>query len=271
MTHSYILGPNASKDLAPWISQELTLSAPVRVGDKGDNARKVQEWLCLRDFRVATDGAFGPVSEHALKLFQKSQGLADDGVAGPLTFDSLIMPMRLALAPIAVPGVSLGQMVSLVAKAHLSARPAEVGPDNCGPWVRLYMRGLQGRDYRWCAGFVSFCLAQACELVGRKMPIPGSFGCDELVNQAKRANCFVANAGSQPPDLQVGSLFVQRKRRRPIDYIHVGIVAEVTNRGAYRTIEGNTNDEGSANGHEVCARWRGYNAFRDYVVFSSGA
>lgn len=266
MTQSYLLRSEQTSRLFPWIQQELTLSAPVRVGDNGESARKVQEWLCLRDFKVATDGAFGPVSEHALRLFQRSQGLAEDGVAGPLTFRALVLPMRLALAPVAVSGVSLGQMVSLVAKAHLSARPTEVGLDNRGPWVRLYMRGNQGADYRWCAGFVSFCLAQACELLGCEMPIPGSFGCDELVNQAKRANCFVANAGSQPPDLQVGSFFVQRKRRGPVDYIHVGIVEELSSGRVYRTIEGNTNDEGSANGHEVCARWRGYNAFRDYIA-----
>lgn len=266
MTHSYIFYPGKAKSLQPWIREELTLSAPVREGDKSQDVRKVQEWLCLRDYQVSIDGSFGPVTAHVLSLFQSSQGLVADGIAGPLTFEALVLPMRMALAPIAVSGLSLGQMVAMIAKAHLAARPAEAGPDNTGPWVRLYMRGHEGADYRWCAGFVSFCLAQACDALGVSMPIPGSFGCDELINQAKRAKCFVSNTGSEPPGLKVGSFFVQRKRRRPIDYIHVGIVVEVTSKGAYRTIEGNTNDEGSANGHQVCARWRGYNAFRDYIA-----
>lgn len=263
----YLLKSDKVSALHPWIREELTLAKSVTVGDSGDEVRKVQEWLCLRDFRVDIDGAFGPVTGHALGLFQESQGLKADGVAGPLTFAALVLPMRLALAPVSVSGLSLGQMLSLVAKAHLSARPAEAGGDNAGPWVRLYMRGHQGSEYRWCAGFVSFCLAQACELLGRPMPIVGSFGCDELVGQAKRAKCFVSNAGSKAPGLEVGSFFVERRRREAIDYIHVGIVVEVTSKGVYRTIEGNTNDEGSANGHEVCARWRGYHAFRDYIRF----
>lgn len=266
MTGSYLLVPGQRERLHPWIQRELSLAQPVKKGDEGEDVRKVQEWLCLRDFRVSVDGAFGEVTEHTLELFQASQGLLQDGVAGTRTFDALVLPMRLALAPVGVREVSLGQMICLVAKAHLSARPVEVGADNRGPWVRLYMRGHEGPDYRWCAGFVSFCMAQACALLGQALPIPGSFGCDELVGQAKGAACFVPNAGNKAPDLKVGSLFVQRKRKGPIDYTHVGIVVEVTSRGAFRTIEGNTNDEGSANGHEVCARWRGYNAFRDFIA-----
>ena len=44
------------------------------------------------------------------------------------------------------------------------------------------------------------------------------------------------------------------KRR---DFYHVGVVDEVTPE-AFSTVEGNSNDDGSADGHEVARRWRGF-------------
>ena len=47
--------------------------------------------------------------------------------------------------------------------------PREIGGQNMGPWVRLYMDGREGAEFPWCAGFVCFVLAQACEAMGRAM------------------------------------------------------------------------------------------------------
>lgn len=219
----------------------------------------------MHEFGLRVDGDFGPATEHALCLYQESQDLAPTGVVDESTFAALVLPMRAVLVAPNLLGLSLGQMLSLVATQHLAHRSREVGMENGGPWVRLYMRGHQGRDDLWCAGFVSFCLAQAAQCLGIEMPIAGSFGCDELVAQAKAAQCFVPHDPKGEPGLKAGSLFVDRKRSDPLDWRHVGIVVEVTGGAAFRTIEGNSNDEGSANGHEVCARWRAYSPYRDYV------
>lgn len=253
--------------LASWIQDELSLGRSLERGAKGEAVRKIQEWLCLHDFGVWIDGDFGPATQHALRLFQKSQGAEPSGIADEATFAALVLPLRAVLSPPRIPGLSLGQMLSQVATHHLAQRPREVGVENGGPWVRLYMRGHQGSEYRWCAGFVSFCLAQATQALDLEMPIAGSFGCDELVAQAQRAACFVAHDQRQSRGVEVGSLFVERKRNNPLDWKHVGMIVEVTSGGAFRSIEGNTNDEGSANGHEVCARWRAYNRYRDFIVF----
>ncbi len=58
-----------------------------------------------------------------------------------------------------------------------------------------------------------------------------------------------------------GSFFLNR--RTPDDWTHVGIVTEAAD-GSFKTIEGNTNDEGSREGYEVCARNRGYKK-RDFI------
>jgi hypothetical protein len=48
------------------------------------------------------------------------------------------------------------------------------------------------------------------------------------------------------------------------DWTHTGIVTQA-DAGSFGTIEGNTNDGGSTNGVEVCARTRGYEK-KDFIV-----
>jgi len=62
----------------------------LRNGDKGDAVRALQEALIQAGFSPgAADGDFGPGTEAALRSFQRRQGLADDGIAGPLTITAL--------------------------------------------------------------------------------------------------------------------------------------------------------------------------------------
>lgn len=253
--------------LHPWILDELSLPEPQVRGCKGDDVRRVQEWLTLNRFGTQIDGDFGPATEYAVRLFQESRALATTGEVDAETYDAMVLPMRAVLAPPAVPNLSLGETLSLVAKSHLAQHPREVGMENGGPWVRLYMKGRHGARYRWCAGFVTFCLEQATQLLGMEMPIAGSVSCDQLVAQAKRSDCFVPHDHDSSQSLELGGLFLNRSRSNPRDWTHVGIIVEVTSGRVFRTVEGNTNDEGSSNGHEVCGRWRAYSPYRDYIIF----
>lgn len=263
----HILRDNDLSSLHPWIRAELSLPHALERGHRGSEVRRVQDWLGLNDFELELDGDFGPVTEHTLCLFQDSRNLRADGVVDQATFDALTLPMRAALSPPRVPGITLGQALSLVAKAHFAQRPREIGEDNEGPWVRLYMKGLNGREYPWCGGFATFCLEQATQLLGIPMPIPGSFGCDEIVGQAKGAGCFFPHNHARSRPVEVGGLYLRRSRTDDQDWRHVGIIVEVGNSDVYRTIEGNTNRRGSANGFKVLGRWRGYSEFHDYVLF----
>ena len=56
----------------------------LRRGARGEGVRALQ-----RALRVAADGAFGPVTEAALRRFQRARGLSVDGVAGPRTWAAL--------------------------------------------------------------------------------------------------------------------------------------------------------------------------------------
>jgi hypothetical protein len=122
----------------------------------------IQGWLCLQDFHVVIDGDFGPATDIAVRQFQRRKGLKIVGVVGPKTFAQLILPMTDVLKPIPRDEKSLGPMVVAYARQHLKQHPREIGGQNKGSWVRLYMKSNEGSDWPWCAGFVSFILKQAC-------------------------------------------------------------------------------------------------------------
>jgi peptidoglycan hydrolase-like protein with peptidoglycan-binding domain len=58
--------------------------APVKLGSKGAEAMLVQAVIGAK-----ADGDFGPKSVEALKAWQRANGLKDDGVVGPVTWEKM--------------------------------------------------------------------------------------------------------------------------------------------------------------------------------------
>src|SRR5262245_60903583 len=171
----------------------------------GRQARLVQEWLSLQGFKVSVDGQFGPATEVAVRAFQKARGLQTGGVVNGTTFAALVAPMVAALAPINPGSRSLGALTLAYAKQHLAQSPREVGGENMGPWVRLYMKGNEGTEWAWCAGFVGYVLRQAAKTLGVSVPLPYTFSCDSLAGAAKDAGIFVdGRSGVSPGQLSPG-------------------------------------------------------------------
>ena len=242
---------------------EAVYAGDVTAGASGPRARLVQEWLTLGGVGVMVDGEFGPATATAVRAFQRRAKLPSTGVVDQATFARLVAPMAAALAmPAFAPGTALGTAVVAVARQHLAQNPREVGGQNSGPWVRLYMDGNQGAAWPWCAGFATFVLAQACAALGRAMPLGRTFSCDVLAERARGADRLVRDRPDDPAKaVPPGSLFLVR--RSPTDWEHVGIVA-AARPDAFHTIEGNTNDAGDREGYEVCTRVRGYDR-KDFV------
>ena len=231
---------------------DMSLKKTLKRGDKKGQVKLIQEWLSLQTEHVAIDGDFGPATEAALKSFQTKNRITVSGEVVFATFDRLISPMTEALKPISIVGTkTLGELVLAYAKQHLAQHPREIGGQNRGPWVRLYMDGNEGQAWAWCAGFACFCLKQACATMNVDLPITPSFSVDSLAASAKTNGLFVDKNAVEP-----GGFFMLRNTST--DWTHTGLVvnkeAEV-----FKSIEGNTNDEGSREGYEVCARTRGYN------------
>ncbi|MGB0922183.1 MAG: peptidoglycan-binding domain-containing protein [Alphaproteobacteria bacterium] len=247
---------------------EFVFSKTVARGERGKNAKAAQEWLCLHGFHVAVDGIFGPATAGAVAEYQEQMGLPASGKVTRATFDALTAPVRAALAPLPVVPDDLGETVVAIAKQHLAQHPREIGGENSGPWVRLYMNGKDGRDWLWCAGFVCLLVKQAAAEMERAMPFPRSVSCDVLAMQARHRGAFVKEAdvrsAAERKKLAPGTIFLSRKTAN--DWVHTGIVVEAS-ADRFTTIEGNTNSGGGRNGYEVCLQRRGYEK-KDFIRIS---
>ena len=238
------------------IAAELDYPGLLKSGSKDPSGkvggvRRVQEWLNLHDIVTPIDGGFGDSTAEQLKKFQSQKGRQPTGALDEETWVLLTAPMRQTLGAIdhgASP--SLEDAVIRVARQHVAKKPEEVGGDNRGPWVRLYMQGRDGSDQLWCAGFVCLMIAQAARDLGVKLPFRRQVGVDALVADAKAGGRFIKEGDvrdsiAKKSKLRPGFLFVVR--RTASDWTHVGIVFDVKDQ-TFETFEGNTSVEGSRNG-----------------------
>jgi len=245
------------------IPSEYSVVLPVQRKASGKEVKLVQEWLCLHNCSVKVDGEFGPATEAAVRRFQTKARIHPTGVIDEQTYTALIAPVMRACKPLATTAETYSQRVVSAARQHLKEHPREVGGQNCGPWVRLYTVGKQGKDWPWCAAFVTYLMEQASEgIKPNPMPLRGSVSCDKLVEQAREAELFVGEK-ERDDTLGPGTLFVVRNTKNANDWIHTGVVT-VFHPEYMETIEGNTNDDGSREGYEVCKRIRGY-AHMDFI------
>lgn len=121
----------------------------------------------------------------------------------------------------------------------------EVGGDNRGRAVeRIQKRTGNRRGDAWCASLV---YDAGNGMLGVHWPLPATASCDVLLEYARKHGLL--RSAPEP-----GDVFLLMRAEH--DAIHTGFVTELLADG-YRTIEGNTNDDGSANGYCVLRRTRG--------------
>lgn len=76
-----------TSDACPTFTEKADL--PVKLCDKGDKVREVQQGLVDAGIEVVVDGFFGPQTRAAVQQFQAKEGLEVDGIVGPITFGKL--------------------------------------------------------------------------------------------------------------------------------------------------------------------------------------
>lgn len=253
----------------------LQLDATLRRGDRGAFVTRVQEWLCFHQFNVGIDGVFGAATEQGLADFQAASGVAVTGQADPATFALLTRPMAEALRPVvAAAGATLGQTIAACALQHLLPHPVEIGGQNRGPWVRLYLRGLerpkdpklpQGFD-AWCAGFATSIIDQAATAMLTPAPLGYHTNVNLLAKAAQSEKRFLRGDKVEPEQIPSGSLMLIRKGGRRDEWHHTGVVVQALAE-VVRTIEGNSANSADENpsGHEVCRQLRPYGNL-DFIV-----
>ena len=136
--------------------------------------------------------------------------------------------------------------MTLIEVARLGKFIRELTGQNDGAWVEAIQRvtGNKKGD-AWCASYVSVALALYYG-GSDKNPLPMSASCDVLLEAARKKGWLTDTPA-------VGDVFLVMKT--PTDAVHTGFVTEVK-RLSIRTIEGNTNDDGSRDGYGVFERSR---------------
>lgn len=127
---------------------------------------------------------------------------------------------------------------------------------NTGKEVNEYLKsvGLSG-GYSWCAGFVYWCFEKASKELGVINPLIKTAGVMNHWNKADKKYKFTTPLK--------GDIFIMDFGK---GLGHTGIIESVTGT-TIKTIEGNSNDEGSREGHEVCRRERKISSIKGYLRY----
>jgi putative chitinase len=96
----------------------------LKIGSTGENVKKLQEKLGVDSGSAA--GTFGPKTEAAVKTWQKANGLLDDGIVGPKTWE-LMFPLVIPESPFKlknlvghIPGDVIVQIPDTAAKFNIT-------------------------------------------------------------------------------------------------------------------------------------------------------
>lgn len=233
--------------------------------ENANDVRKVQEWLNLWkrydknwNISVKIDGDFGKGTKAAIVEFQRFHNLEQDGIVGNLTWTKLTEPMRKAFSRIDEE-MSFRELIVAYAENHLKSGPREFN-QNEGTWVRAYMDGHEGANWPWCMGFVQTIVDQASFTIGKSLKdyLPLTYSCDVVGSYGLKNKTLIRSSElrADPSKVENGDIFLISKSAR--DWTHTGIITGIEGDWLH-TIEGNTNDEGSREGYEVCQRKRNFN------------
>ena len=229
-------------------------------GAEGPAVRRVQEWLCLHGNKVEVDGKWGRATSSALG----HATLSPDPVREltPRMWEHLILHLKFSLG---LAGQSIREQLShsdcahdldkfapiLVARMLKDYGAREVGGNNRGPWVRLFMKGSQGKNYPWCAGFVSTVMEIVDEEFCRsRVTVPWNWSSSGLYEEARKARRLVTWAQLKKDQDHPACIFLVRGGTT--GHKHAGFAWGFDyENGVFETVEGNSNSVGSFDGQGV--------------------
>jgi hypothetical protein len=206
-------------------------------GSTGDAVKAIQKALSVQQ-----TGLFGPTTEEIVTNFQRAHGLDPDGVVGPRTWAALFAP-----APAATRDV--GETALRIARGYVGQHEQPLG-SNRGPFVDECNRiaGVPAGSF-WCMAFVYRCVTEAVTELGLSaIPMPRTASCSALYRWARDNGRLVSRPEPGDIFLCIGG---------ELGHYHTGFVVKLLANERFSTVEGNSNDDGSANGIEVASRPNG--------------
>lgn len=140
--------------------------------------------------------------------------------------------------------MSIADKAIEIARTQLGVHE-DPGNKNTGPQVDEYLKAVGlGPGYSWCMAFVYWCYKQAASQLAVDNPLAKTGG---VLDQWNRRRLHFSQVHPLP-----GDIFIMDFGK---GMGHTGLVTKVEGVWIY-TIEGNSNDEGSREGYEVCERRR---------------
>jgi uncharacterized protein (TIGR02594 family) len=229
----------------------LLAGAALRQGASGEVVRTIQLALRSLGYPLSGTGYFGPATDTAVEDFQRRHGLSSDGVVTKATaqaIDAALDKMRAGQAVVVPPPLWLA-----VSLAHLGLRETPGRADN--PELVASLRAV-APDYvhdetPWCAGWVSFCLAEA----GLKTSTSPLW-----------ALSYAQGWGVRLAGPALGAIAVKSRNGGG----HVTIVAGRTQSGALACCGGNQNDMVNIAAYPASAFDKGFFWPRDYPLPRTG-
>lgn len=212
--------------------------------------KKIQEQLVSKGFGpLDVDGDFGKITETAVKDFQS---LSRDTNGNPLVVDGKLGPISWSVlfsVPVGLPEPDYQQSALLTKVIEIARNQIGVMEDppgsNRGPKVEEYLKraGCQPGD-PWCASFIYWCFDEASKTMGISNKLPKTGSCMTHWSETIGRKIIHRNAMNNPSLVKPGHIFIMDHGNWKG---HTGIVTSVSD-GYIRTIEGNTNIEGSREG-----------------------
>jgi len=139
----------------------------------------------------------------------------------------------------------------------------EKGSSNSGPEVDKYLKsvGLTA-GFPWCMAFVYWCYNQASIESGVANFLIRTAGVLHQWNEQQPVRKIVLDKVLKDPAIiKPGAVFIMDHGK---GNGHTGLVEKIHG-SSIDTIEGNTNDEGSREGYEVCRRTRRLTAIKGFI------
>jgi len=186
-------------------------------------------------------GVFGDTTEQCVVQYQKKNAIGQTGVVGKQTWASLFGE------PTPPPGLGVNALSWARNEASVPVTEVPCG-SNWGPRVEEYIASVFGppSPCAWCVCFVYWCFGKEAAGRGVKNPLYQTGSCSQLYAWARDNGKLVTSP--QPGDifLCIGG---------DTGHYHTGFVAgDVDVNSCFATVEGNGNDDGSANGYKVASR-----------------
>lgn len=151
--------------------------------------------------------------------------------------------------------MTLPELAIEIATSQLGVHE-DSGNKNTGPQVNEYLRSVGlNPGYSWCMAFNYWCFNEAAKRMGVPNPLLKTGG---VLRQWNERRLKYAQVHPMP-----GDVFIMDFGQ---GFGHTGIVEKVEGIWVY-TIEGNSNDEGSREGFEVCRRRRIVDKIKGFLRF----